>query len=144
MSRQRTRPMTVGELSRRTGVPTKTLRAYTDLGLINTLGRSPTGYRLYDTGALWCVQFIGEMRGLGLTIAEIRDLAAAYPNGNGGAPPGQRLAQLLHRSRERLTQRITAQQDMLRRIEQFEAEHRAGLTGGRLCWSGDPRCSTHS
>jgi MerR family transcriptional regulator, copper efflux regulator len=31
-SAQRVRPMTVGELSRRTGVPIKTLRQYTDWG----------------------------------------------------------------------------------------------------------------
>ncbi|MGH4017067.1 MAG: MerR family transcriptional regulator [Pseudonocardiaceae bacterium] len=31
--------MTVGELSRRTGVPIKNLRQYTDWGLINTVGR---------------------------------------------------------------------------------------------------------
>lgn len=38
----KTPPMTVGELSRRTGVPIKTLRQYTDWGLIYTIGRSPT------------------------------------------------------------------------------------------------------
>ena len=36
--------MTVGELSRYTGVPPKALRAYTDWGLIDTAGRSPAGY----------------------------------------------------------------------------------------------------
>ncbi|GAA3137054.1 hypothetical protein JOF29_000040 [Kribbella aluminosa] len=46
------RPMTVGELSRRTAVPVKTLREYTDLGLIYTIGRSPANYRLFDADAL--------------------------------------------------------------------------------------------
>ncbi|MFK4106062.1 MerR family DNA-binding transcriptional regulator [Streptomyces sp. NPDC019531] len=46
--------MTIGELSQRTGVPVRTLRKYTDLGLIHTLGRSPANYRLFDTDALWC------------------------------------------------------------------------------------------
>ncbi|MBT2478495.1 TetR family transcriptional regulator [Streptomyces sp. ISL-94] len=58
--------MTVGELSQRTGVPVKTLRECTDLGLIYTLGRSQAGYRLFDAEALWCVRWIGELRGLGL------------------------------------------------------------------------------
>lgn len=53
-----TRPMTVGELSRRTGVPIKTLRQYTDWGLIYTVGRSATNYRLFDDEALWCVHLI--------------------------------------------------------------------------------------
>ncbi|GAA3093614.1 hypothetical protein GCM10010530_18580 [Kribbella aluminosa] len=132
--------MTVGELSRRTGVPVKALREYTDLGLIYTRGRSPANYRLYDDDALWCVRFIGELRGLGMTIAEIRDLTAGWPDG-AGRPPGAQLADLLRRSRIRVEQRIAGQQQILRRIDSFEAEHRADLVRGDVCWAGDPRCA---
>jgi MerR family copper efflux transcriptional regulator len=48
----RTRPMTVGELSRRTGVSAKALREYTDIGLVHSLGRSSFNYRLYTADAL--------------------------------------------------------------------------------------------
>lgn len=138
MTRQRqarttSRPMTIGQLSRHTGTPVKRLREYTDLGLIYTTGRSPAGYRLYDSDALRCVRFIRELRGLGLTIAEIRELSAAGSDGD-GTSSGARLAELLHRSRRRLTQRITAQQQTLRRIEKFEAEHQRQLTETGLDW----------
>ena len=46
------RPMTVGQLSRRTGVPIKVLREYERLGFIYTLGRSDSNYRLFDDSAL--------------------------------------------------------------------------------------------
>ncbi|MEU9426254.1 MerR family transcriptional regulator [Streptomyces sp. NPDC048342] len=137
-STRRARPMTVGELSRRTGVPVKTLREYTDLGLIYTLGRSPANYRLFTTDALWCVRFIGDLRGLGLTVAEIRELTTAYL-GSPDRSTGPRLAELLHRSRERLLQRIAAQQQILDRIEKFETEHQQHLAEDALCWAGDPR-----
>ncbi|MFD0900095.1 MerR family transcriptional regulator [Actinomadura sediminis] len=140
MNASRTRPMTVGELSRQTGVPVKTLRAYTDLGLIYTLGRSPAGYRLYTADALWCVRFIDQLRGLGLTVAEIRELTTAHLHGP-DTPVGAHLAELLHRSRERLRQRIAAQQQTLNRIEKFQAEHRADLAEDDLCWAGDPQCA---
>jgi hypothetical protein len=52
------KPMTIGQLSRRTGVPIKALREYEQLGLIYTLGRSESNYRLFDEEALWCVQVI--------------------------------------------------------------------------------------
>ncbi|MGH6961131.1 MAG: MerR family transcriptional regulator [Dongiaceae bacterium] len=130
--------MTIGELSRRTGVPVKTLRDYTDLGLIYTLGRSPANYRLFDTDALWCVRIIGELRGLGLTVAEIRELTTTDRDG-AGRRAGPRIAQLLHRSRERARRRIAAQQHILARIEKFEIEHRAGLAQHDFCWAGDPR-----
>ena len=144
MSTNTAPPMTVGELSRRTGVPIKTLREYTDLGLVYTLGRSRSNYRLFDTDALWCVRFIGQMRDLGLTVAEIRELTTAWLHG-AGASAGPRLARLLARSRERAQRRIAEQQHLLARIEAFEAEHRRDLTQDGLCWAGDPRgCRTRA
>jgi DNA-binding transcriptional MerR regulator len=129
--------MTVGELSRRTGVPIKTLRQYTDWGLIYTVGRSATNYRLFDADALWCVGLIGQLRGLGLTVAEIRELTASE------APIGLRLADLLRESRERLIRRMAELEQTLHRITEFEATHEAELGGrGGVCWSGDPRCAT--
>lgn len=97
----RSRLMTVGEMSRRTGVPIKNLREYTDTGLIYTVGRSPSNYRLYDVDALWCVRWIGKLRGLGLTLAEIRELTAAHARRSFGP----QLAERLHASRQRLQAR---------------------------------------
>ncbi|MGQ0826542.1 MAG: MerR family transcriptional regulator [Actinomycetota bacterium] len=133
--------MTIGELSRRTGVPIKTLRQYADIGLVYTVGRSATNYRLFDADALWCVEMIGQLRALGLTVAEIRTLTNAYL-ARTGAPIGPRLAQLLDASRRRLTARIGELHETLRRVDEFEATHRAGLAGeGGVCWVGDPRCA---
>lgn len=119
--------MTVGELSRRTGVPIKSLRSYTDWGLINTIGRSSANYRLYDTGALWCVQIIGELRGLGLTLAEIRWLFSRYPDRNGRLI-GPRLARQLQVARARVGRQIARLEEIRCRIDEFEATHRAELT----------------
>lgn len=128
MTTKLTAAMTVGELSRRTGLPIKSLRAYTDWGLINTIGRSSANYRLYDAGALRCVQIIGELRGLGLTIAEIRWLFSCYPDKNGQLI-GPRLAQRLRIARDRVAQQIASLEQTRRRIDEFEATHRAELAG---------------
>src|SRR5436190_1004552 len=73
--------MTIGALSRRTGVPVKMLRDYEDLGLIYTVGRSAGNYRLFGEEALWCVGVVGGLRDLGLTLHEIRELAGGGPTG---------------------------------------------------------------
>src|SRR2546430_2586180 len=90
--------MTIGRVSRRTGVPVKTLRKYEDLGLIYTAGRSPANYRLFDEEALWCVGVIGGLRELGLTLAEICELAEIYL-ARTEDPVGPRLSAVLQAAR---------------------------------------------
>ena len=97
--------MTIGALSRRTGVPVKMLRDYEDLGLIYTVGRSAGNYRLFGEEALWCVGVVGGLRDLGLTLHEIRDLAGSYLQ-ESDEPVGPRLATLLQAVRARTEQRI--------------------------------------
>ncbi|MEV7979017.1 hypothetical protein [Streptomyces sp. NPDC086519] len=88
--------------------------------------------------------FIGELRGVGLTVAEIRELTTARADG-AGPEVGSHLAELLGRPRDGLRLRvplwgsIAAEQQTLERIEKFEAEHQTGLTQGDLCWAGDAR-----
>jgi MerR family transcriptional regulator, copper efflux regulator len=127
--------MTVGELSRRTGVPVKALREYTDWGLINTLGRSPANYRLFDSDALACVRWIRTMRGLGLTLAEIRDIVGGLADGSCEQQLGPRLAERLHAARARLDDRIAELQRVRRRIDEFESTHRDTLSGRTCEWA---------
>ncbi|WP_254206813.1 MerR family transcriptional regulator [Nocardia alni] len=122
--------MTIGELSRRTNISVKALREYTDLGLIHTLGRSPAGYHLYDTEALLCVRSIVGLRDLGLTVAEICRLTGGD---GGGRTIGQRLAELLDRSRRRPHRRVIEYQQILDPVDDFE--YRYDFAG-----PGDLRC----
>lgn len=130
--------MTVGGLSRRTGVPVKTLREYEDMGLIYTVGRSAGNYRMFDEEALWCVGLIGALRGLGLTLAEIRGLAEIYLR-RPGEPIGPRLASLLGVVRARTQDRITELRQLLQRIDDFEADHAEELAGRGDFRAQDPR-----
>ena len=130
--------MTIGSLSGRTGVPVKALRKYEDMGLIYTAGRSPGNYRLYDEEALWCVGVIGSLRGLGLTLAEIRELAEVYL-ARTEDPIGPRLSAVLRAARGRVQNRITELQQLLQRIDDFEADHAAELAGRTDFRVQDPR-----
>jgi len=120
--------MTIGTLSRRTGVPVKTLRTYEDMGLIYTVGRSPGNYRLFGEDALWCVGVVIGLRGLGLTLDEICRVAAAYLQ-DAGEPAGPRLATLLQAVRARTEQQIAELQERLHHIDEFEAAWAAELAG---------------
>ena len=131
-------PMTIGRLSRRTGVAVKTLREYEDMGLIYTVGRSPGNYRLFDDDALWCVNMVAAMRGLGLTLAEIKDVTDGYLQ-RSGDPLGPRFAVHLTAARRRITSRMNELQATLGRIDAFEAANQEALSGRTDFDLRDPR-----
>lgn len=134
--------MTIGRLSRRTGVPVKLLREYEDLGLIYTVGRSEGNYRLFGDEAFWCVGVVTGLRELGLTLAEIHDLTEAYLRPS-QEPFGPRLAALLQVVRSRTEQRIDELRLRLERIRDFETACAAELAGQADFGAFDPRRGGH-
>ncbi|TCM50012.1 DNA-binding transcriptional MerR regulator [Kribbella sp. VKM Ac-2568] len=62
----------IGELARRTGVSVKTIRFYSDRGLVPPTDRSPAGYRRYDLAAVARLDLIRTLRELGLDLTTVR------------------------------------------------------------------------
>ena len=62
----------IGALARLTGLPVRTLRFYSDSGLLAPAGRSQAGYRLYDAGAPARAQLVRTLRELGVDLPTIR------------------------------------------------------------------------
>jgi DNA-binding transcriptional MerR regulator len=73
--------MSIGELSRRTGVKVPTIRYYEEMGLIPEPGRTESGQRRYGRADLDRLAFIRHARDLGFGIEAIRDLLrlSAHP-----------------------------------------------------------------
>ncbi|MDX3229205.1 MerR family transcriptional regulator [Streptomyces sp. ME19-01-6] len=65
---------TIGALARRTGLTVKTIRFYSDTGIVPSTDRSPAGYRLYDLRALARLDLVRTLRDLGLDLAVIRQV----------------------------------------------------------------------
>jgi len=63
--------LTIGELSRRTGVPVKTLRFYSDEGLLPPAERSQSGYRLYAEEHVVRIDLIRTLREAGIGLEGI-------------------------------------------------------------------------
>ncbi|MGA8016380.1 MAG: MerR family transcriptional regulator [Candidatus Dormiibacterota bacterium] len=130
--------MTIGRLSRRTGVPVKQLRTYEGMGLIYTVGRSSGNYRLFGDEALWCVGLITGLRELGLTLAEIEELGTAYLRPS-PEPLGPRLASLLESVQVRTERRIDELRVRVQRIREFSVTYAAELSGAADFRAQDPR-----
>ncbi|MFD4370506.1 MerR family transcriptional regulator [Streptomyces sp. NPDC058486] len=61
----------IGELAGRAGVTVKTVRYYSDRGLLPEAGRSGGGHRRYGSGALVRLREIRSLRALGLGVPEV-------------------------------------------------------------------------
>ncbi len=70
------RQISIGELARRTGLPVRTLRFYSDRGLVAPAGRSDAGYRLYDEEAVARVALVRTLRDLGIGLPTIARVLA--------------------------------------------------------------------
>ncbi|MFF0075472.1 MerR family transcriptional regulator [Streptomyces sp. NPDC005494] len=62
----------IGELARRTGLTVKTIRFYSDRGVVAPADRSPAGYRLYNIDAVARLDLVRTLRELGLDLPTIR------------------------------------------------------------------------
>jgi len=72
--------LTIGELSRRSGVAPSALRFYEDVGLI-TAERTSGNQRRYPRHMLRRVAFVRAAQRVGLSLDEIRDALASLPDG---------------------------------------------------------------
>jgi MerR family transcriptional regulator, mercuric resistance operon regulatory protein len=66
--------LTIGPLSKRTGVNTETIRYYERIGILPKLPRSSGGHRLYANDHTQRLVFVRRARELGFSLDEVRAL----------------------------------------------------------------------
>ena len=71
LSLETTPGLRIGEVSKRTGLPVKTIRFYCDQGLLQPSGRSDAGYRLFDQDNLAELTIIRALRSMDVSIPEL-------------------------------------------------------------------------
>jgi MerR family redox-sensitive transcriptional activator SoxR len=106
--------LTIGALSRRTGVATSALRFYEAEGLIHA-ERSPGGQRRYARATLRRVSFIRVAQQVGLTLDEIRSALASLPDNR--TPDEQDWAKLSASWRPRLDAQIAVLERLRDRLD---------------------------
>ncbi|GAB4057151.1 MerR family transcriptional regulator [Catellatospora paridis] len=67
---------TIGQVADRTGMPVRTIRFWSDSGVVPPVERSTGGYRLYDVAAVAWLDLVRTLRELGLGLEAIQRLLA--------------------------------------------------------------------
>jgi len=68
----------IGKIAEQVGVTPRTLRYYEQLGLITPSSVSTTGYRYYDDNALAILVRIRNLKHVGLSLDEIKEVIGLY------------------------------------------------------------------
>ena len=98
MSAVTSNAISIGELSRLSGVSPHTLRFYEAEGVLKPAGRAANGHRRYRREAVLWLEFVLRLKVTGMPLAEIRQYAVLRAQGEKTLQP--RLTMLkLHRER---------------------------------------------
>lgn len=105
----------IGQVARQAGVTTKAIRFYEAAGVLPAAARGANGYRLYGTEAVDMLAFVRQAAGLGLTLAEVRDIIAIRRGGRAPCAHVHRLLTEKARELDRKLQDLMEMRRVLRR-----------------------------
>lgn len=66
--------MQIGEVADRVGLSLRTVRYYEELGIVTPIGRTSGGFRLYDEAAVERLALVRDLKPLGFSLEEIREI----------------------------------------------------------------------
>lgn len=84
--------MNIGEAANQAGLPVKTVRYYSDIGLVSPSYRSVSGYRNYDSNAVKKLIFVKRARSFNFSIEDCRELLDLYQDKNRTSSNVRRIA----------------------------------------------------
>ena len=123
--------MRIAELEQRTGVSRHTLRYYEKQGLLVEVDRRDNNYRDYPEQAVQRITLLRQLKSLGFSLKEIREVLDALRQDRIDCAHG---AALMARKRETVERRmaeLAELRDMLAREQQKLEESAERVPGGR-------------
>lgn len=71
---QKKETMSIGELSKHSGIAIETIRYYERLGLLRPTARKASGYRIFNRDSSKTLRFLKHAQELGFSLSEIKEL----------------------------------------------------------------------
>lgn len=93
--------MQIGEVAEQVGLSLRTVRYYEEVGLVSPVERSLGGFRIYDQVAVARLMLVRDLKPLGFSLEEIRDIADMVASQ--GDLDAKKLSRYVERAREEHT-----------------------------------------
>ena len=108
--------LTTGEMARLTQSTLRTVRFYEEEGLLRPAERADGGHRLFPESELEKLKLVGELRLIGLTLEEIKELLELKRNATSGAAAAHAIDVRLESYAGRVAERIALLQRLANEI----------------------------
>jgi DNA-binding transcriptional MerR regulator len=123
--------MQIGEVACKAGMSVRAVRYYEELGLVQPDGYSSGGFRLYSEKSLKRLRVIDFMKGLGLSLADIREILVAKKVCGGNIEAVRTLFRIYGERLSLIESKIRALSEMRDEIEQVVTILRSCQSCGR-------------
>lgn len=110
------KPLSIGALSRQTGVKIPTIRYYEEIGLLPNPDRTASNRRVYETSHVRRLAFIRHARDLGFEIDDIRALLAMTDEPQASCDAADSIARSHLAAIERRMEQLAALRTELKRM----------------------------
>ena len=122
----------IGEVAERVGLSLRTVRYYEEQELFAPAGRTDGGFRLYTQHEVDRLLLIKQMKPLGFTVQQMRELLAAHDAMASDDPAERRAAESrIAEFAQQAVERCEALRDQLSRAEEFARQLAAHAPLGR-------------
>ncbi len=111
--------LSIGDVCARTGLSSRTVRYYEELGLLPGVRRRSGGRRVYGPDEIERLCFVQRLKHMGLTLAQIGDLNAVYAIAGSTSALLARLDALLDRRLMDVDARIGELSDLREEIRRY-------------------------
>ena len=117
----------IGQLAKMAGLTTRTIRYYEERGLLNAVKRVEGGRRAYTNDDLRRLKFIKRLKLLGLTLAEMEELAEIYWSNPTNKRVLPKLLELLDQHCEETDKRVKSLMKLKGEITEYKERIRKKL-----------------
>lgn len=125
------RTLKIGQLAKKSGVTTKTIRYYELIGLLHETDRTDSGYRLYDEKDVERLIFIRKAKNLGFSLSDIGETLTLY---DAQQAPCVHVLALLDRKVHEIDRLMSELKELQQELMRLREESAARVDqSGRIC-----------